>query len=294
VGPSKKTGDAHEAEAKSPSARSTKANGPLNCYAHGIMSLINLNAVSLAFGQAPLLNRVSMALESGERLGIVGRNGSGKSSLLKILASIDKPDDGRVQHQSGIRVVYVPQEPALDNQMTVFESVSGGLDDVKRLRQAYLDHEPGMDLDAIQTEIEALDGWNWEQRVQESLTRLGLNPEASVGALSGGVRKRVALAQALVSVPDVLLLDEPTNHLDMDAIDWLAEWLKSFKGTIVVISHDRWFLDRIATHILAFEGDSHVEYFDGNYSEYEEDRRRRLGDAATQPHRIKYRSLTRD
>lgn len=279
VGPSGTAGDALEVKEKMPSAKPTEANGPLNCYAHGIMSLINLNAISLAFGQAPLLNQVSMALESGERLGIVGRNGSGKSSLLKILAAMDQPDDGRIQHQSGIRVVYVPQEPALDNEMTVFESVSGGLDDVKRLRQAYLDHEPGIDLDAIQTEIEALDGWNWEQRVQESLTRLGLDPEASVGALSGGVRKRVALAQALVSVPDVLLLDEPTNHLDMDAIDWLAEWLKSFKGAIVVISHDRDFLDRITTRIIELDRGQLWSY-EGNFSQFQEQKEARLAQEA--------------
>jgi ABC transport system ATP-binding/permease protein len=243
------------------------------------MALINLNDVSLAYGHVPLLDHATLSLEEGERLGIVGRNGTGKSSLLKILAGLEKPDDGQLQRQSGLRMAYVPQEPVIEPALSVFEAVGLGLQTVMALRQAYVDHAPGTDLDALQTQIEALDGWNWEQRIQECLDRLGLDGTATVGDLSGGLRKRVALAQALVTLPQVLLLDEPTNHLDMDAIDWLADWLRSFKGAVVLISHDRDFLDRVITRIVELDRGQLWSYV-GHFTDFQRQKEARLAQEA--------------
>lgn len=243
------------------------------------MALISLNDVSLAYGHVPLLDRVQLALEPGERMGIVGRNGTGKSSLLRILAGLERPDDGEIQRQLDLRSSYVPQEPALNDDESVFDAVCGGLDDVRRLCQRYLEHAPGADLDALQNEIEALDGWRWEQRVQETLSRLSLRPQTRIASLSGGVRKRVALARALVALPNLLLLDEPTNHLDMDAIDWLAELLQAFRGAVVVISHDRDFLDRVTTRIVELDRGQLWNY-PGNFSEFQRLKDERLAQEA--------------
>jgi ATP-binding cassette subfamily F protein uup len=252
---------------------------PPNCYARLIMAWITLNEVSLAYGHVPLLDRVAFALEAGERVGIVGRNGTGKSSLLKILAGLEKPDDGSIQFQTGVRRAHVTQEPVLDDACTIFETVSIGLAHVRQLCEQYLAHAPGTDLDALQNAIEALDGWRWEQRVAETLSRLDLEPTRRVGTLSGGLRKRVALAQALVALPDVLLLDEPTNHLDMDAIGWLADWLKGFGGAMVVISHDRDFLDRVTTRMVELDR-GQLNSYAGNFSTYQRLKEDRLAQEA--------------
>jgi len=166
-----------------------------------------------------------MALETGERVGLIGRNGTGKSSLLRILAGLEPPDDGLVQVQQGLRRVYVPQEADFSADSTVFDVVSEGVAEARTLRDRFEQHAPDDDLDALQTRIELLDGWNWETRVDHTLQRLQLDGATCIGSLSGGMQKRVALAQALVAAPDVLLLDEPTNHLDLDAIAWLEELL---------------------------------------------------------------------
>ena len=150
-------------------------------------------------GHVPLLDGADLSLDHGERIGLIGRNGAGKSSLLKILAGLEKPDDGLLQVQGGVRREYVPQEPFLQPGATVFEVVSEGVAEAKALRERFENHAPGEDLDALQTRLEALDGWNWEQRVDEALQRLGLDPQAHIDALSGGWRKRVALARALVA-----------------------------------------------------------------------------------------------
>ncbi len=242
------------------------------------MALILLNEVSLAYGHVPLLDRVRLAIERGERIGLVGRNGTGKSSLLKVLAGREKPDDGEVQRQQGVRWAYVEQEPALDNHATVFDVVSAGLAHVRGLIDRYAQHQDG-DLDALQNEIEALDGWQWEQRVEATLQRLHLPRDAMVDGLSGGLRKRVALAQALVSAPDVLLLDEPTNHLDMDAIEWLEGLLCEFKGTVVVISHDRAFLDKVTTRIVELDRGV-LRSYDGNFSTYQQLKEEQLAQEA--------------
>ena len=229
------------------------------------MALITLLDAQLAFGHVPLLDHADFSLESNERVGLIGRNGAGKSSMLKILGGMDKPDDGTVQVQSGTRISYVAQEPQLDADATVFVAVRAGLARVIGLIDEYCQGHG--DLDAMQSEIEALDGWNWEQRVNETLHRLHLNPEAIVNTLSGGTKKRVALAQALVAQPDVLLLDEPTNHLDLDSIEWLEGLLVEFKGSIITITHDRSFLDNVATRIVELDRGKLLSY-PGNFGAY--------------------------
>lgn len=231
------------------------------------MALITLMNAQLAFGHVALLDHASFALEASERVGLIGRNGAGKSSLLKILGGMAHPDDGTLNIQQGLRVIYVAQEPDLNPDDTIFQAAARGLAQAIALREQYLAGEAGVDLDALQSQIEAYDAWNWEQRVEETLQRLHLDPKAVVGTLSGGTRKRVALAQALVARPDVLLLDEPTNHLDLDSIEWLEGLLLDFKGGIVTITHDRTFLDRIATRIVELDR-GQLRSYPGNFAQY--------------------------
>ncbi len=230
------------------------------------MSLITLQNAQLAFGHVALLDHAEFSLETAERVGLIGRNGAGKSSLLRILGGLEKPDDGDLRVQQGLRVTYVAQEPQLDSNASVFESVSSGLARIIHLIEQYCAGEG--DLTAMQNEIEMFDGWNWEQRVQETLHRLHLDPDARINALSGGTLKRVALAQALVTSPDVLLLDEPTNHLDLDSIEWLEQLLIDFKGSIITITHDRSFLDKVATRIVELDR-GHLLTYPGNFSQYQ-------------------------
>ncbi|MDR3455077.1 MAG: ATP-binding cassette domain-containing protein [Rhodoferax sp.] len=231
------------------------------------MALITLLDAQLAFGHVALLDKTGFSLESAERVGLIGRNGAGKSSLLKILGGLEKPDDGTLQMQQGLRIAFVAQEPILDPDATVFVAASAGLAGVIAVREQYLSGADGVDLDALQSQIEAFDAWNWEQRVEETLHRLHLDPQAVISTLSGGTRKRVALAQALVAKPDVLLLDEPTNHLDLDSIEWLEDLLVDFKGSIVTITHDRSFLDRVATRIVELDR-GQLRSYPGNFGQY--------------------------
>jgi ABC transport system ATP-binding/permease protein len=230
------------------------------------MALLTLANAQLAFGHVALLDHADFALEAGERVGLIGRNGTGKSSLLRILVGLERPDDGEVQRQQGLHMALVQQEPVLEVDATVFDAVQSGLADVIALIDDYT-HGRG-DLDALQGRIEAHDGWNWQQRVDETLHRLHLDPAARIGALSGGNRKRVALAQALVRRPDVLLLDEPINHLDLDSIEWLENLLLEFRGSVVLITHDRTFLDRVATRIVELDRGRLLSY-PGNFSKYQ-------------------------
>ena len=230
------------------------------------MAVLTLLDAQLAFGHVALLDHADFSLEVGERVGLIGRNGAGKSSLLKILAGLEKPDDGSLQVQAGRAVVYVAQEPILDLNATIFEAVQAGLADLIAKIDQYSLGEG--DLEALQNAIEAQDGWVWEQRVSETLHRLGLDGARRVGELSGGLKKRVALAQALVAKPDVLLLDEPTNHLDLEAIVWLQELLVEFKGSIITISHDRAFLDAVATRIVELDR-GQLRSYPGNFAAYQ-------------------------
>ena len=243
------------------------------------MALITLLNAQLAFGHVALLDHTGFSLETNERVGLIGRNGAGKSSLLRILGGLAKADDGTLQVQQGTRIAFVEQEPALDPDATIFQAASAGLAGVIALREQYLAHAEGVDLDALQSQIEAADAWNWEQRVQETLQRLHLNPDARVGDLSGGTKKRVALAQALVARPDVLLLDEPTNHLDLDSIRWLEDLLLDFKGSVVTITHDRAFLDRIATRIVELDRGI-LRSYPGNFAAYVQQKEEQLAQEA--------------
>ena len=241
------------------------------------MSLITLQNAQLSFGHVALLDHAEFSLEPLELVGLIGRNGAGKSSLLRILAGIEKPDDGDLRVQQALRVTYVAQEPQLDGEVSVFESVSAGLSRVRLLIDQYIAGEG--DLNALQNEIEVFDGWNWEQRVQETLHRLHLDPDARISALSGGTAKRVALAQALVTAPDVLLLDEPTNHLDLDSIEWLEGLLLDFKGSVITITHDRTFLDRVATRIVELDR-GHLLSYPGNFAQYQVQKEEQLNQEA--------------
>lgn len=239
------------------------------------MALIVLTDAKLAFGHVDLLANTAFSLESGERVGLIGRNGTGKSSLLKILAGSEKLDDGLLQYQQGLRIAYVPQEPLFEANETVFDAVSKGVAQAKSLREEYealsvgeWDDASHQRLDELQSALEAVSGWNWEQRVHETLDRLHLNAEMKITALSGGTKKRVALAQALVAMPDVLLLDEPTNHLDLDSITWLEELLKEYQGSVVLITHDRAFLDAVCTQIVELDRGI-LRSYPGNFSAYE-------------------------
>jgi ATP-binding cassette subfamily F protein uup len=241
------------------------------------MALITLLDAQLAFGHVPLLDHTDFSLETAERVGLIGRNGAGKSSFLKILAGMERPDDGTLQLQQGVRIAYVAQEPQLDPAATVFDAACAGVADVIAWIDQYT-HGQG-DLDTLQGRIEAKDGWNWEQRVTETLHRLHLDAEAVIGTLSGGTKKRVALAQALVSRPDVLLLDEPTNHLDLDSIEWLEDLLIDFKGSVVTITHDRSFLDRVATRIVELDRGKFRSY-PGNFTRYQVQKEEQLAQEA--------------
>jgi ABC transport system ATP-binding/permease protein len=241
------------------------------------MAVITLLNAQLAFGHVALLDHADFSLEAGERVGLIGRNGAGKSSLLKILAGLEQADDGSLQLQQGLRIAYVAQEPVLDADATVFEATLAGVADVIALIERY-SHGQG-DLHTLQDAIEHQDGWNWEQRVDETLQRLHLDKNAVIGALSGGIKKRVALGQALVRRPDVLLLDEPTNHLDLDSIQWLENLLIEFKGSVVIITHDRVFLDRVSTRIVELDRGRLLSY-PGNFTQYQLQKEEQLAQEA--------------
>ncbi|MFY7982002.1 MAG: ATP-binding cassette domain-containing protein [Limnohabitans sp.] len=241
------------------------------------MALLTLLNASLAFGHVALLDHADFSLEGSERIGLIGRNGTGKSSLLKILAGMERADDGQLHVQQGVRIAYVAQEPVLMPEHTIFEAVREGLSEVIQWIDDYT-HSRG-DLDTLQGQIESRDGWGWEQRLDETLQRLQLDPNAVVQSLSGGMRKRVALAQALVTRPDVLLLDEPTNHLDLNAITWLEDLLIDFKGSVIAITHDRAFLDCIATRIVELDRGK-LRPYPGNYAAYQVQKEEQLAQEA--------------
>ena len=217
------------------------------------MAVLSLSNAHLAYGHVALLDGASLSLETGERVGLIGRNGTGKSSLMKVIAGLEKLDDGLLQQTQGVRIRYVPQEPMFEPGGTVFDAVGEGVAEARVVRDEYEAHAEGSDLDALQSRIEALDAWNWEQRVETTLAQLHLDGARTIDELSGGTKKRVALARALVAVPDVLLLDEPTNHLDLDSITWLEELLVGFKGSVMVVTHDRAFLDAVSTRIVELD-----------------------------------------
>lgn len=246
------------------------------------MSLFSITGAQLAFGHVALLDHADFSIEPGERVGLIGRNGAGKSSLLKIVAGLAKPDDGLITRTQALTTVYVPQEPVFDAGMRVFDAVAAGLEHTRALLDEYdrVAHEladtsegPSHDallarMNALQGALDMHDGWAWRTRVATTLAQLGLEGDAQVDQLSGGLLKRVALARALVTQPDVLLLDEPTNHLDFDSIRWLEALLLSLRGSVLFITHDRAFLDRVATRIVELDRGRLLSY-PGNFSAYQ-------------------------
>jgi energy-dependent translational throttle protein EttA len=234
--------------------------------------VIEAHGVSKAYGDKLLFENLEFSLPKGGIVGVIGPNGAGKTTLFRMITEQETADSGSFKVGETVKLGYVDQSrDSLDADKTLFDEISDGLD-------------------LIQLGKREMNARAYVSRFNFS----GTDQQKRVGQLSGGERNRVHLAKMLKSGANVLLLDEPTNDLDVNTMRALEEALENFGGCAVVISHDRWFLDRIATHILAFEGDSTVLYFDGNFSQYEEDRKRRLGHDADQPHRIKYRNLTRD
>jgi ATP-binding cassette ChvD family protein len=234
--------------------------------------VVEVEGLSKAFGDQLLIDDLSFKLPPGGIVGVIGPNGAGKTTLFKMITGQEKPDGGSIRLGDSVKVGYVDQSrDHLNDKKTVWEEVSGGLDIMKLG-------------DKMEMPSRAYVGWfNFK----------GADQQKKVGLLSGGERNRVHLAKMLKEGGNLLLLDEPTNDLDTETLSALEAALEDFAGCAVVISHDRFFLDRMATHILAFEGDSHVEWFEGNFQDYEEDKKRRLGDAAVEPHRIKFKRFER-
>jgi sulfate-transporting ATPase len=233
--------------------------------------VIELKGISKAYGNRLLMDDLSLSIPPGSIVGVIGPNGAGKTTLLKLITSQEKPQSGSIRLGETVKLAYVDQSrETLDSENSVWQEISNGEDTLtlgvrKMNSRAYV----------------------------ASFNFLGADQQKKVGSLSGGERNRVHLAKVLKQEANVILLDEPTNDLDVNTLRALEEALDNFAGCAVVVSHDRWFLDRVATHILAFEDDGNIFWFDGNYSDYETDRKRRLGIAADTPHRMKYRSLKR-
>jgi ATPase subunit of ABC transporter with duplicated ATPase domains len=263
-----------------------------------------LRRCSVSLAGRTVVRDVSLTVGPRARLGLLGPNGVGKSTVLRVGAGLLVPDEGSVERSpADLTVGYLEQEPLAGHDETMLEMLARRTGVAAAQRDAdRLSADMGHDLDRIQrytealARVETLGGYDLEARASRAVHDLGLPVDAldrSVSTLSGGQRARAALAAITLARFDVLLLDEPTNDLDVDTLRALEDALLEFGGCVVVISHDRWFLDRIATHMLAFEGDSVVTWFEGNYQDYEVDRHRRLGTEADQPHRIKYRKLVR-
>jgi len=233
--------------------------------------VVEARGVRKGYGDNLLIDNLDFTLPRGGIVGVIGPNGAGKTTLFRMITGTEKPDAGTLRIGETVQIGYVDQSrDALDSNKTVFDEITGSADEIE--------------LGKRKVASRAYVSWfNFKGAAQGR----------KVGTLSGGERNRVHLAKLLKKGSNLLLLDEPTNDLDVDTLRSLEEALLGFAGCAVVISHDRWFLDRIATHMLAFEGDSQVVWFEGNYQDYEADRKRRLGAAADQPHRIKYRKLTR-
>ncbi len=232
--------------------------------------VVEADHVSKAYGDNLLVDDMSFRLPPGGIIGVIGPNGAGKTTLFRMIVGQERPDSGTIRVGETVKLAYIDQSRTLDPDKTIFEEITGGGE-------------------VVQLGPREMSSRAYVARFNFS----GQDQQKKVGALSGGERNRVHLAKMLKEGANVLLLDEPTNDLDVNTMRALEEALENFAGCAIVISHDRWFLDRVATHILAFEGESRVYWFDGNFSEYEEDKRKRLGVEATQPHRIHYRQLSR-
>jgi ATP-binding cassette subfamily F protein 3 len=243
------------------------------------MPLATFEQVSLAYGHVPLLDHVDLVVEPGSRIGLIGRNGAGKSSLLRLLAGSALPDDGRIWRQPGLRIGVVAQEPELDSKQSVFEATVAGLGELSRvladyhsaahqLQEEQADSANALErMQAAQELLERHDGWRVEHRVEAVLSRLGLAPDARIDTLSGGLRKRVALARALAGDPQLLILDEPTNHLDVDSREALIHALMNYNGAVILISHDRHLIEATADRLWLVRGGT-VKPYDGDMASY--------------------------
>jgi ATP-binding cassette subfamily F protein uup len=241
------------------------------------MALVTLQDIYLSYGQPPLIDQVNMSIERGERVCLIGRNGAGKSTLLNILTGKIIPDDGVVKYTDGVRIAQLEQAVPQNTKGSVFDVIAQGLGSEGRLAQNY--HRLSVEvannptdknmsaLEACQTELDLVDGWDVNQRVEAIITKMGLNPDTEIANLSGGYKRRVLLARALVSEPHLLVLDEPTNHLDIEAIQWLESFLNKWEGALLFISHDRQFMDNLATRFIEIDRGKLME-FNCNYSTY--------------------------
>jgi len=255
------------------------------------MPIMNLNHISKAFGPQVVLDDVSFSITRGVRLGLIGRNGEGKSTLLRIMAGQVETDDGNVTLRNNAKVAYLPQAPHFDAGETVFQVVAGGLGDVAKALDDYHDalHCLADDaspqalkrLDELQNELERSGAWQFHARIETAISKLKLEPDRDVGELSGGWLRRVALARAVVAEPDALLLDEPTNHLDVASIEWLEDFVASFPGAVLFITHDRYFLDAVAEEIIELDR-GHLVHFPCSYAEYLEKKAEMLAVEQTQ------------
>ena len=259
------------------------------------MPLIQLSQISLAYGHVPLLDHVDLVIEPGERIGLIGRNGTGKSSLLKLIEGVATADDGKLWRAPVLKLASVAQEPDFEPGLSVFEAVAAGLGAGTQLLVDYhavahaltVAHEAGAPEDPVlmeklhllQEQLDASDGWSLEHKVAGTLSRLQLDADRLVSDLSGGLKKRVALARALVLAPELLLLDEPTNHLDVTAIEWLEQMLLSYSGSVLLVTHDRRFLDNLATRIIELDR-GFLSSYAGNFSSYQQEKAAALGTEA--------------
>lgn len=244
------------------------------------MPIITLEKACLAFGHYALLNQVNLQIDPGERVGLIGRNGGGKSSLLQVLSGNIKLDDGKFWCAPNLKIAYVAQEPVLTDNNSVYQEVSNGLGNISQLLLNYHEVSQALSignsdtenllarLQELQNELDSLDGWSIQARIETTIDKLNLSADTRINQLSGGLKKRVALARALVISPDVLLLDEPTNHLDFSSIEWLEEFLQGFSGSVLFITHDRRFLDNVTTRIVEIDRGI-LTAFQENFAEYQ-------------------------
>lgn len=246
------------------------------------MSILSLDNASFAVGHHPLLDHASLQVEAGEKIGFIGRNGAGKSTLLKILAKVQKLDEGSLTIQNDQKVVYVPQESQFDDEATVFDTIAKGLGELQTLLAEYHKLSQHIDddkslyrLNELQNELENRNGWQFDALIRQTISELKLPGNEFIANLSGGQKKRAALAQAWVQKPDILLLDEPTNHLDIDAIEWMENLLSSFSGSLIVVTHDRRFLDQIASRIIELDR-GQLRSYPGSFSAYSEKKSQQL------------------
>ncbi|PIT37652.1 ABC transporter ATP-binding protein [Snodgrassella alvi] len=246
------------------------------------MSILSLDNACFAVGHHPILDHASLQMDAGEKIGFIGRNGAGKSTLLKILAGVQKLDDGILTIQNDQKIVYVPQESFFDPQATIFDTIAQGLGELQNLLHEYhelsqnISDEKSLNrLTELQNELENRNGWQFDALIAQTLSELNLPENEIIANLSGGQKKRVALAQAWVQKPDILLLDEPTNHLDIEAIEWMENLLSNFAGSLIVVTHDRRFLDKVATRIVELDR-GHLRSYPGSFSAYSEKKAQEL------------------